>query len=109
MRIMSEPKQAKPIAASQLKMLADELHDLSVRLGKAADVAKTQEGQVLSMFNWPSVPKAMQSLRNFVAKADESRGLATYGKPIIPGTLKVRSTAKPKSIDQSLPVDRSNV
>lgn len=106
MRMGSEPKSALPITSTQLQMLADELHDLSVRLGKAADVAKTQENQILAMFNWPSVPKAMKSLRSFVAKADESRGLATYGRPIQVGELKPRSTAKKSPIDKALNVER---
>lgn len=95
----SEPKQTLPVTATQLESLSVELSQLAARLRAAAEVARAQPSESLAVYNWPSVPTGLRMLRNFVAKADESRSAAELGTPIQAGQLKSRSTAKTKSVE----------
>lgn len=98
----SEPKQTLPISATQLESLASELSQLAIRLQSAAQVARTQPGETLAIYNWPSVPNGLRMLRNFVAKADESRSAAQLGKPVPVGQLKPRSAgARKPTVEQA--------
>jgi len=88
----SLPKATLPVTANQLDSLANDLADFVTKLRNAAKIARTQPNETLGIFNWPSVPKGLTLLRNFVAKADESRSDAELGRPLPIGQLKPRST-----------------
>lgn len=91
---MPEPKATIAVTHLQLHSVAIELRALAERLELVAAVAESQQSKSLAMYNWPSVDPGLKLIRNFVAKAEESRSAAERGTPMQVGQLKPRSTAK---------------